>query len=221
VALVSAFVLWGVRVPPTLATSSDGPARPLSAIVREPSFLAAVLCGTMSYLLMNLLMTSAPLAMKMHGLPMSASNLGIQWHVIAMYAPSLFTGRVITRFGAPRVATAGLLLTAAAATEGLLGTDLAHFWITLILLGVGWNLGFLSASAMILEHHLPAEKTRIQSLNDFLVFGTIVIGSFSSGGLLSAYGWSMVCAVAYPPLAVAAIGLLATQIGVARQLKRV
>jgi MFS family permease len=220
VAIISALVLWGVEVPPP-ATANNGAKRPLSTIVREPKFLGAVLCGTMSYLLMNLLMTSAPLAMKMHGLTMSDSNLGIQWHVIAMYAPSLITGRLITRFGAPRIAMTGLLITAMAATEGLLGTDVGHFWITLILLGVGWNLGFLAASAMILEHQLPTEKTRIQSLNDFLVFGTIVLGSFSSGGLLSAYGWTAVCAVAYPPLLIAAIGLLATQIGVRRQLRRV
>ena len=210
VAILSAFVLWGVKVPPPPAVS-DGPTRPLSDIIREPQFLAAVLCGTMAYLLMNLLMTSAPLAMKMHGLSMRASNLGIQWHVIAMYAPSLVTGRLITRYGAPLVAISGLVITAAAATEGILGTDVAHFWTTLVLLGLGWNLSFMAASAMILEHQLPAERMRIQSLNDVLVFGTIALGSFSSGGLLSTYGWTMVCAVAYPPLALAAIGLLATQ----------
>src|SRR5919199_1160260 len=134
---------------------------------------------------MNFLMTAAPLAMRLCGLPQEAANLGLQWHVIAMYAPSFFTGRLITRFGAPRVVAAGLALIAAAAVAGLLGQDVAHFWWSLILLGLGWNFGFVGASAMVLECHRPEERTRVQSLNDFIVFGLMALGSFASGGLLT------------------------------------
>jgi MFS family permease len=115
---------------------------------------------------------------------------------------------LIDRFGARRVVMAGLLLLGLAAMAGLMGVDVVHFWMSLALLGVGWNFGFLGASALVLECHRPAEKTRVQSFNDFIVFGLMTIGSFSSGGLLSAYGWSMVLWVSFVPLALAVAVLM-------------
>lgn len=207
VAAVSALILLGVRLPtPTAAEAARG--RPLSA--RQPRFITAVICGVVSYLLMNFLMTAAPLAMRMCGLSQEAANLGLQWHVIAMYGPSFFTGRLITRFGAPRVVTAGLALTAASAMVGLTGLDVAHFWLTLILLGLGWNFGFVGASALVLECHRPEERARVQSFNDFVVFGTMAFGSFLSGSLLNSYGWNTILWLSFAPLAVAIIALAAT-----------
>ncbi|HEV2566793.1 MAG TPA: MFS transporter [Microvirga sp.] len=209
VAAVSALVLLGVQVPmPTAAEMAGG--RPLGMILRQPRFIAAVICGIVSYTLMNFIMTAAPLAMRLCGLSQESSNLGLQWHIIAMYAPGFFTGKLITRFGAPRVVAAGLALTAISAAIGLTGVDVAHFWVTLILLGLGWNFGFAGASALVLECHRPEERTRVQSLNDSLVFGTMAVGSFSSGGLLTAYGWDMVLWVSFVPLAVAVAALVAT-----------
>ena len=150
--------------------------------------------------MMNLVMTSAPLAMKMCGLSLSDSNFGIQWHIVAMYGPSFFTGSLIARFGAPKVVATGLFLEAIAATVGLSGITALHFWATLIVLGVGWNLGFVGASALVLETHRPQERNKVQAFNDFLVFGTMAIGSFSSGQLLANYGWSAVNLVVYPPV---------------------
>ncbi len=211
-AAVSAFVLAGVQVPaPTAAEVAGG--RPLSEIVRQPRFIAAVICGVVSYTLMNFIMTSAPLAMRLCGLPQETSNLGIQWHIIAMYAPSFFTGRLITRFGAPRVIAAGLSLTALSAAVGLMGIEVGHFWGTLILVGVGWNFGFLGASALVLECHRPEERTSVQSLNDFLVFGTMTVGSLSSGTLLLSQGWDAVLWVTFPPVAVAFAALVITSMG--------
>ncbi|OJY63084.1 MAG: MFS transporter [Sphingobium sp. 66-54] len=207
VAVLSAVVLAGVRLPiPTTAERAGG--RPLSVIARQPLFIVAATCGAVSYMLMNFLMTSAPLAMRMCGHSQEASNLGLQWHVIAMYAPSFFTGHLITRFGAGRVVAVGLVLIGISAAVGLAGIDVAHFWATLVLLGVGWNFGFIGASALVLECHRPEEKTRVQALNDFIVFGTMAVGSFSSGGLLTAYGWDMVLWVSFGPLALAVIALL-------------
>ena len=209
VAVVSALVLLGVHVPtPTAAEVAGG--RPLGVIARQPRFITAVVCGVVSYTLMNFVMTAAPLAMRLCGLSQESSNLGLQWHIIAMYAPSFFTGRLITRFGAARVVAVGFALTAASAAIGLTGVDVAHFWLTLILLGIGWNFGFVGASALVLECHRPEERTRVQSLNDFLVFGTMVLGSLSSGGLLTAYGWDVVLWVSFVPLAVAMATLAAT-----------
>src|SRR5690606_10923655 len=186
---------------PTPAEVASG--RPLGVIVRQPRFITAVTCGAVSYMLMNFLMTAAPLAMHLCGHFQENANLGLQWHVIAMYAPSFFTGRLITRFGAGRIVSAGLLLTGLSAAVGLTGIDVAHFWLTLVLLGVGWNFGFVGASALVLECHRPEEKTRVQSLNDFIVFGTMAVGSFASGGLLAAYDWDTVLWVSFAPLALA------------------
>ncbi|MCY1532286.1 Riboflavin transporter RfnT [compost metagenome] len=215
VAALSALVLMGVRLPsPTPAEVAMG--RPLSVIARQPLFITAVICGAVSYMLMNFLMTAAPLAMHICGHSQENANLGLQWHVIAMYAPSFFTGRLIVRFGAGRIVAAGLLLTGLSAAVGLTGVDVASFWLTLVLLGVGWNFGFVGASALVLECHRPEEKTRVQSLNDFVVFGTMAVGSFASGGLLAAYDWDTVLWVSFVPLALAVV-VLATAASHARQ----
>jgi predicted MFS family arabinose efflux permease len=207
VAALCAVILLGIQLPmPTETERKIG--RPLSVIAVQPRFITAVVCGVVSYMLMNFLMTAAPLAMRMCGLSQHSANLGLQWHVIAMYAPSFFTGRLITRFGAPKVVAVGLILIAASAGVGLAGVEVSHFWITLILLGLGWNFGFVGASALVLECHRPEERTRVQSLNDFIVFGTMAIGSFSSGGILAEYGWDAVLWISFLPLipAIAALG---------------
>lgn len=206
VAAMSALLLLGVDLPvPTAKEMAEG--RPLGTIARQPRFVAAAICGAVSYMLMNFLMTAAPLAMHHSGHSQADANLGLQWHVIAMYGPSFFTGSLITRFGAGRMATVGLALTGLAAAVGLGGVDVAHFWATLVLLGLGWNFGFLGASALVLECHRPEEKTRVQSLNDFIVFGLMALGSFSSGSLLSAYGWTTVLWVSFLPLVISVFAL--------------
>lgn len=203
VAVVAALILSGVRLPaPGPAERAGG--RPLAEIARQPRFIAAVICGGVAYMVMNFLMTAAPLAMHLCGHSQAHANLGLQWHVIAMYAPSFLTGKWISRFGASRVAACGLALTGLSALIGLSGESVANFWWMLVLLGLGWNLGFLGASAVILECHRPEEKTRVQSLNDFLVFGLMALGSFASGGVLGAYGWAWVLWVSLAPLALAA-----------------
>jgi MFS family permease len=199
VALVAMAIVAGVDAPKPAAADLHG-GRPLLQIVRQPRFIAAALCGVIAYPVMNLVMTSAPLAMKMCGLAVSDSNFGIQWHIVAMYGPSFFTGSLIARFGAPRIVALGLALEAVAATIGLSGVTAPHFWATLMVLGLGWNFGFVGASALVLETHLPQEKTKVQAFNDFLIFGMMAIGSFSSGQLLANYGWSAVNLVVYPPV---------------------
>jgi MFS family permease len=200
VALVAMLVLSGVDLPkPAAADLHAG--RPLFEIARQPRFIAAALCGVISYPMMNLVMTSAPLAMKMCGLSVSDSNFGIQWHIVAMYGPSFFTGALIARFGAPIIVAIGLLLEAAAAGIGLSGITAPHFWATLIVLGAGWNFSFVGASAMVLETHRPNERNKVQAFNDFLVFGMMAIGSFASGQLLAHFGWDAVNLVVFPPVA--------------------
>ncbi len=199
VALIAMVVLWSVDAPkPQPADFAGG--RPLLTIVRQPRFIAAALCGVIAYPMMNLVMTSAPLAMQMCGLPVSDSNFGLQWHIVAMYAPSFVTGSLIAKFGAPRVVALGLALEAAGASIGIMGITAPHFWATLFVLGIGWNFAFVGASALVLETHQPSEKNKVQAFNDFLVFGMMALGSFSSGQLLANYGWTTVNLTVFPPV---------------------
>jgi MFS family permease len=207
VALLAIAVLARVHAPRAAPADLHG-GRPLSEIVLRSDFLIAALCGVVSYALMNFVMTSAPLAMRMCGHSLSDSNLGIQWHVIAMYGPSFVTGSLIARFGAQRIVALGLALEAAAALIGLSGISVAHFWTALVVLGIGWNFGFVGASAMVLDTHRPAERNKVQAFNDFLIFGTMAVGSFSSGQILANSGWSAVNLVVFPPVALALAALL-------------
>ena len=216
VALLAMAVLAGVDAPKPPPSDFHG-GRPLFEIVRQPRFMAAALCGIVSYPMMNLVMTSAPLAMRMCGLPVSASNWAIQWHIVAMYGPSFFTGALITRFGHSRVVVAGMLLILGAAVSGLTGFTEGHFFVGLVLLGLGWNFGFVGASAMVLETHWPVERTRVQSFNDFLVFGSTAVGSFSSGQILANHGWEAVNWAVFPPVAVAVLVLIATNLFASRR----
>src|ERR1700761_5294317 len=220
VAVVAMIVLSGIDAPKPAAADLHG-GRPLREIVRQPRFIAAALCGIVAYPMMNLVMTSAPLAMKMCGLSLSDSNFGIQWHIVAMYGPSFFTGFLISRFGAARIVALGLLLEAGAAAVGLSGVTAMHFWATLVILGIGWNFSLVGASALVLETHRPQERNKVQAFNDFLVFGMMAVGSFSSGQLLANYGWSAVNLVVYPPVMLGLAVLMLASFARRRRLQAV
>ena len=208
VAVLSAMVLAGGSFRARAAASERGNARPVAALLRQPQLVVAMLCGLVSYMMMNFMMTSAPLAMQLCGISPVYSNYGIEMHIVAMYAPSFFTGRLITRFGAPRVVLAGLALMALAALTGVSGITLTHFWVGLVLLGLGWNFGWVGASSLVVASHAPEDGPRVQSINDFFVFGSMVIGSFASGSLLATFGWSTVSALTLPPVLLAAAAVL-------------
>ena len=196
-ALLAAIVLMFVKIPPLPATRVEN-ARPLGAIVRTPRFIVAVACGMASYAMMNMVMTSAPLAMIGCGHSVTDATLGIQWHVLAMYAPSFVTGSLISRFGVERITGIGLGLIALTAVVGLAGITVAHFWSALVLLGVGWNLAFIGATTMVTQCHRPHERNKVQAFNDFLIFGSMAVASFSSGQLLEYLGWQAINEVIFP-----------------------
>ena len=205
-ALLAAFVLQFVKIPPLHAKAAVT-GRPLADIVLTPRFIVAVGCGVASYAMMNMMMTSAPLAMVGCGHSVTDASLGIQWHVLSMYAPSFITGSLIIRFGVGRITTLGLVLIGAAALVGLNGISVAHFWTALILLGLGWNFAFIGATNLVTQCHRPEERTKVQSFNDFLIFGSMALSSFSSGQLLDRFGWTAVNEVVLPTVIVAALML--------------
>ena len=206
-ALISAGVLMFVNIPKPPPRSSAGQGRSLAEIAKQPRFVVAVACGVAAYSMMNLMMTSAPLAMVMCNHSVTDATLGLQWHVLGMYAPSFATGALISRFGLQRITGAGLALIIVAALVGIAGISLWHFWIALALLGVGWNFAFIGATTMVTHCHRPNERNKVQAFNDFLVFGSMALGSFASGALLVNFGWSAVNEIVFP-VALAATALL-------------
>jgi MFS family permease len=198
-ALIAALVLMFVKMPPLAVTRVENP-RPLAEIVRTPRFIVAVACGMASYAMMNMLMTSAPLAMVGCGHSVTDATLGIQWHVLAMYAPSFVTGGLIARFGIERITGIGLSLIALAAASAISGITVAHFWSALVLLGVGWNLAFIGATTMVTECHRAEERNKVQAFNDFLIFGSMAVSSFSSGQMLEYLGWQAINEVIFPTI---------------------
>ena len=201
-ALLALPLLLALRLPPAPPRAESHGARPLSQIARTPQFIVAAIAGVVSYGLMAFLMTAAPMAMVGCGHSVGEAALGIQWHVLAMFAPSFFTGRLIARWGKRAVTGLGLVLIAASGLLALMGLALTHFWGALVLLGVGWNFGFIGATALLADCHRPSERAKVQALNDFLVFGTVAVASFGSGQLLHSVGWDGINAGMLPMVAV-------------------
>ncbi|SIQ47789.1 Predicted arabinose efflux permease, MFS family [Paracoccus thiocyanatus] len=200
------------RPPARAAGHSEG--RPLAELLRVPQIAVAIICGMVSYALMNLVMTSAPLAVVGCGFGTGDAANIVSGHVLAMFAPSFFTGHLIARFGAARIVMVGLVILAGAGAVALSGVDLAHFYIAMILLGLGWNFGYIGATAMLTRAYRPEERERVQGLNDAIVFGGVFLASLSSGGLMNCLGgsaqagWSAVNLAMLPFLVLAGGALL-------------
>lgn len=206
-ALVGLAAISGTRLAPVKRTpKADYRGRSTAEMIRSPAIFVPIFAGMASYALMTLVMVAAPLAMvhSHNHTPADAAG-AIQWHIVAMFLPSLITGPIIARIGAPAVVAIGMLLFIACALVNLSGVTVLHFDISLILLGVGWNFGFIGATSMLAMAYRPEEAERAQSLNEPLVFGAMALASISSGVLLQTLGWASVNQLAIP---VAALGLL-------------
>jgi MFS family permease len=199
-------VLMLTRLPPASRTHGEGIALPLGKILCQPGFIVAVSAAMVGYGVMNLAMTATPLAMAGAGHPFDLVSMTIQWHVVAMFLPSFFTGHLATRFGAKRIIVTGCLLLVASALVAQRGIDLAGFNVALILLGLGWNFTFLPATGLLTESYRPVDKARTQAANEFLVFGTAAVTALLAGPLVSTLGWAnlnlLLIPVALVPLAV-------------------
>ena len=209
VLVVGAVVLWFLRferqAPVKERAAYRG--RALGEIAAQPRFVVSVLCAVASYALMSFIMTGAPLAMVACGHSAIDSTNGIQWHVMAMFGPSFFTGNLIARFGKERIVVAGMAILAVCAVTFLAGLSLANFWIGLVLLGVGWNFGFIGATAMLTDCYRPEERARAQGLNDFLVFGSVAFASLMSGFTLNTLGWDWLNWIVFPVVAICLVAL--------------
>lgn len=208
VCLLATLLLSRLDIPRLSARERRDSGRPLAEIMRQPVFVVAVLASMLSYGIMNLFMTSTPLAMHAHDHQFSDAAFVLQWHVIGMFGPSFFTGSLIQRFGVLNIIFAGVALMFVCIVTALLGTGLLHFWLTLLLLGVGWNFMYVGGSALLTESYTPAERAKTQAANDFMVFTTMTISSMSSGLLLHQSGWHAVNYGSIPFLLIAAAATL-------------
>ena len=213
--LLGAGVFWFLDSPRPASPAVDGPrARSHWDLVRDPRIGVAMLCGMVSYALMNLVMTSTPLAIVGCGFATADAANVVSAHVLAMFAPSFFTGNLIARFGAERIIATGLVILACAGLVGLAGVELTNFFVALVLLGLGWNFGFIGATAMLTGAHRPEERGRVQGMNDFAVFGLVGLASLASGGLMNCIGgdavagWKAVNLAMIPMLALAGSALI-------------
>ncbi|ODT05755.1 MAG: MFS transporter [Mesorhizobium sp. SCN 65-20] len=187
--------------------ASTADARSLIEIVSQPRFAAALVCAVGTYTLMTFVMTGAPLAMVGCGFSPDEATLGISWHVMAMFGPSFFTGRLIRRFGPERMVAIGILLLIGCAVVALSGIALWQFWTALILLGLGWNFGFIGATAIVATAYRPSEKSKVQGFHDFVLFGAVALASLMSGAVYNAYGWDMLNWMVFPVCAVSLVAL--------------
>lgn len=198
---------------PRRATLGENGGRSRMELLRNSKIAIAMLCGMVSYGLMSLVMTSTPLAVVGCGFATADAANVVSGHVLAMFGPSFFTGHLIARFGAARIVGTGLVILAMGGGVALSGVELANFYVALILLGVGWNFGFIGATAMLSEAHSPEEQGRVQGLNDMFVFGAVTLASLASGGLMNCTGgdpvagWSAVN-MAMAPFLMLAFGAL-------------
>ena len=185
------FLFGALDIPRPKAPVAGAPSgRSRLELLQSPAIAVAVICATVSYALMNLVMTSSPLAVVGCGFQTGDAANVVTAHVLAMYAPSFFTGHVIARFGADKVVAMGLAILAGSGAVALTGVELEQFFIALILLGIGWNFGFVGATTMLASSYAPHERGRMQGLNDLIVFGGVTMASFSSGGLMNCSGGS-------------------------------
>ncbi len=193
-----------IRLPKPSSDELTGHKRPLGLVLMQPTFIVAVLCAMIAYGTMNLLMTSTPLAMQHRGMAFGDTAIVIQWHIVGMFAPSFFTGNLIHRFGVLRIMFIGALTLIACALVALSGQLYVHFFVGLVLLGIGWNFLYIGGTTLLIDVYLPAEKGAIQGINELMVYSATALTALSSGYLHHTLGWEKINQYSIPVVIFAA-----------------
>jgi len=197
-----------LEIPSPAGDGSTAPTRPIREIMAQPAFIVAAAGAAIGYGVMNLLMTATPLAMRLCGHPYSAAATVIGSHVVGMFGPSFFTGSLIRRYGVLQVMAAGALLLYVVVAIALSGISVPHFWLALVLLGIGWNFLYIGGTTLLTESCAPAERAKTQGANDSIIFITMMLTSFGSGVLIDAKGWEVLNWLALPFITAAAGAVL-------------
>ena len=187
--LIGSLLFLFLKIPlPEKLSATNHSGRSRLKLLQSPKILVSIICAMVSYALMNLVMTSTPLAVVGCGYSQSNAADVVMMHVLGMFIPSFFTGHLITRYGAPRIVSIGLIILGGAGISNIAGVELINFYIGLILLGIGWNFGFIGATTMLALAHEPNERGAVQGMNDFFVFGFVTVASLASGSLMNCSG---------------------------------
>lgn len=202
-AVIGAALHTGLRIPND-EEARTGYQRPMRQIRSNPAFGVALLAATVGYTIMILVMTATPLAMRVAGFGLPDAATVMQWHVLGMFAPSFVTGRLIARYGFPNILLAGTAALTGSVVAAVTGQTMLHFWVALVLLGVGWNFLFIGGSALLATTHTPAERGKVQGINELVIFTAVAIGSLLAGALLHTAGWTILNLLMLPLLAVTA-----------------
>jgi len=206
--VLSGMVVMAVDIPKLTKEEAKDGGRPIGQIMRQPVFIVATLCATVGQAVMNLLMTSTPLAMHHAHHAFSSTAFVIEWHIFFMYAPGFFTGSIIKRLGVTRVIALGIALQGISIVIALMGSEVVNFWGAMALLGLGWNFAFTASTNLLTESHTPAERAKTQAATNFIIFSVVALGAFSSGGLMHAFGWTWVNLGALPLLVLSMLAAL-------------
>lgn len=188
--------------------TSSQPQRSLIQIAKQPACIVAIICGMLGYGVMSFIMTATPLAMHHHQHDFSDTSFVIQWHVLAMFAPSFFTGAIIRKTGELKVMFTGALLGIGCVLINLNGASIFHFWTSLVLLGLSWNFLFVGATSLLTQTYERSERFKVQALNDFIIFTVVAIASLSAGFLQYRFGWDAVNIGVLPLLVIVLISIL-------------
>lgn len=205
---LSFLVLLFIDVPQPKESEAVGEARPLGQIIRNPTYITAILCGALAYGTMALVMTATPLAMAAKNMAFSDTVWVIQWHILGMYGPAFFTGNLIRRFGTLPIMLIGAALSAACAVVNLMGESVTYIWLALLSIGIGWNFLFTGATTLLTDTYNEAEKARAQGFNDLVVFGGLAVAALLSGSMHFYLGWETLNATMIVPPIVAGAAVL-------------
>ena len=206
VQLISLLALAGVKIPKPTLTPKGG--RPMGIFIRNPVFVVGMICAAIGYALMSYLMTATPLqVVNVAQLGTSANATIIQCHVVAMFAPSFFTGSLIQRFGIIKILLAGLLAYFVAMATALAGDQFIHYFVALFLLGLGWNFLYIGGSTLVASVATAEERGRVQGVADLATTSLVAMASLTAGGLHSQFGWDVLILAGCVPIAILACGL--------------
>jgi len=205
---LSALVLIYLDIPGLTPEERAGPRRPIRIIMVQPAFLAATLAAMIAQGVMNFMMTATPIAMKHAAHAFSDTALVIEWHIFGMFAPGFITGSLIRRFNEVRIIFAGLILQFVCVGVALLGTAVFEFWLSMLLLGVGWNFAFTGGTSLMTTAYTPSERAKTQGAMNFMIYGFVGALSLSSGAVVHYFGWTWIGISALPLLAVAMVTTL-------------
>ena len=227
------FILSYVKpIPPSKSyqgniNNNDKLNRPLITIFKSPVIFVSISCSMIAYGVMNLIMTSSPIAIVGCGFGTNQAANVVSAHALAMFAPSFITGKLIEKYGEKSIVSTGMILFLLAVLIAYQGVDISNFYISLILIGIGWNFGFIGSTSLLTKNHYPSERGKVQGVNDFFVFGFVALSSVTSGWLMncsansSQLGWKVVNLTATPLVIFALISMICLWIANNSKLRKI